>query len=88
MVLFCTLLHPRQAGSDHKPLRQGHLLCCFSTLLVSFDVTLPATCHKAEPDLQDFPELTTTCESGELLLKGCADDIKKLGVTGDGFPSL
>jgi hypothetical protein len=38
----CTLLQPRQAGSDHSPLRRGHLLCCFSSL--SFDVTLPATC--------------------------------------------
>jgi hypothetical protein len=70
---LCNLLQPRQAGSDHIPLRWGYLLCCFSTLLVSFDVTLPATCCEAKPVLQDFPELATTCESGELLLKGCAD---------------
>jgi hypothetical protein len=56
--------------------------------LVSSDVTLPATCHEAELVLQDFPELTTTFESGELVLKGSAENIKKLGVTGDGFPSL
>jgi hypothetical protein len=59
----CDLLQPRQAVSDHMPLRQGHLPCCFSTQLVSFDVTLAATCQEAEQMvLQDFLELTTNCE--------------------------
>jgi hypothetical protein len=33
---------PSKADSDHPPLRQSHLLCCFSSL--SFDMPLPATC--------------------------------------------
>jgi hypothetical protein len=74
------------------PLRQVHLPCCFSTQLVSFDVTLRATCSQAELVLQDFPELTENCEFGDFLLKGCAETshlyIKKLGITGDRFPSL
>ena len=39
------------------------------TQLVSFDVTLPTTCREAEL------ELTATCEFGNLLLKGCADNL-------------
>jgi hypothetical protein len=72
----CNLLQPRQAGSDQKPLRWGHK-CCFSTQLVFFDVTLPATCCEAELVLQDFPELTANCES-EFLLKGCSDNFTSL----------
>ena len=78
-VAACNLLQPRQTGSD--------LPAASLTQLVFSDVTLPATCREAQQVLQDFQELTTTCESGKLLLKGCAD-IKKLGVIGDGFPSL
>lgn len=44
-------------GRMRLPLRQDHLLCCFSSL--SFDVTLPATCSKAELVLQDFLAFTT-----------------------------
>jgi hypothetical protein len=58
------------------PLRQGHLLCCFSSL--SFEVTLPATCPEAEPVLQDFLELVANCEFGKFLLKGCSDNFTSL----------
>ena len=76
-MVKCNLLQPRQAGSDHMPLRRGHLWCCFSEtqLVVSFDVTLPATYPETKPVLQDFPELTATCEFGNFLLKGCADNL-------------
>ena len=70
---MCNLLQPKQAGSDCLPLRQGHLLCCFSTLLVSFDVTLWGLTV-----LQDFLELTANCEFGEFLLKGCFDNFTSL----------
>ena len=82
------LLQPRKAGSDVSHRGRDTCSAASQTQLASFEVTLPATCSEAEQVLQDFPELTTTCESGELLLKGCADNIKKLGVIGDGFPSL
>ena len=74
-VTIVTSFQPSEAGSDHPPLRWS-LLCCFSSL--SFDVTLPATCPKAELVLQDFPELTANCEFGEFLLKGCSDNFTSL----------
>jgi hypothetical protein len=58
------------------PLRQGHLLCCFSSL--SFDISLPATCPEAKTVLQDFPELAANCDFGEFLLKGCSDYFSSL----------
>ena len=63
-------------GRMRLPLRQDHLLCCFSSL--SFDVTLPATCPEAEPVLQDFLELAANCEFGKFLLKGCSDNFTSL----------
>lgn len=38
-------------------------------------MTLPTTCWEAKPVLWDFPELTATCKFGDLLLKGCANNL-------------
>ena len=70
----CTLLQPRQAGSNHLPLRQGHLLCCFLSL--SFDVTLPATCLSPNWFSKVFWSLLQTA-FGKFLLKGCSDNFTR-----------